>query len=117
MCTENCWNLKQIVELIVFFVMRFAISLQYQVLFLYVAELYPAQVSALGLGFGCLMVAVPNVFLPEMINLLNRVGFKLMIVFCIVAAIAIAASFPLKETDGKHPDEKIEELAHKEHHH
>lgn len=106
-CTHNCWSLKQITELVVFFIMRFAISLQYQVIYLYVAELYPAQVAALGLGFGCLIVALPNIFLPELINLLNKVGFKLMIVFCIVAAIAIGASVPLKETDGKHPDEKI----------
>lgn len=92
-------------------------SFPYQVVFLYVAELYPSQVAALGLGFGCLVVAVPNVFLPEMVNLLNKGGYSPMILFAIMGVFGVISSLPLKETDGKHPDEKIEELALMEHYH
>lgn len=40
-CTENCWTPKLIAELIVFFIMRFAVALLYQVIYLYITELYP----------------------------------------------------------------------------
>lgn len=34
-CTHNCWTPRQIWELIVFFIMRFAITLEYQVIYVY----------------------------------------------------------------------------------
>jgi hypothetical protein len=40
-----------------------------------------------------------------------------MILFAIMGVFGVISSLPLKETDGKHPDEKIEELALMEHYH
>ena len=62
-CTGDCWNFKVILELIIIFVLRFCASLQYQLLFVYITELYPAQVSSLALGINCRSGCVPVIFL------------------------------------------------------
>lgn len=75
--------------------------------FVYTGELYPSQVSALGIGYVNIMGMSPNIFLPSFIDYLNKQGFPVMVIFGICAALAIVAVFFLRETFGKHPPEII----------
>ena len=92
-CTENCWNARNIFELIMIFVMRFFVSFIYQVFYIYITELYPTQVVGLGIGFTATAGALPVMFIPELINVMNRSNFPVMILFCIVSGLELIASF------------------------
>lgn len=89
--------------MIIVFIMRFAVSLQFQVLYIYITELYPIQVGSMGLGFACIIGHIPNVVLPELINVLNRSNFSIMIVFSIISLISLVASAVTEETYGRQP--------------
>lgn len=91
-CQTNCDEGKMIAELVVTFILRFAISLQFQVLFLYAIELFPMQVGGMALGLCCIVGHVPNVFLPSLINLLNRANISIMILFTVVSVLILVAS-------------------------
>jgi len=94
-------------QLLFFFLVRFAISLEFPILYVFIFELYPAQVSVISFSLGSLMWNMPNIFLPELINIMNQHGFPVMIMTSIVIVIAMAALYPLKETYGQ-PQEMIE---------
>ena len=40
-CVENCWDFKTVLELFVLFVFRFVVSFFFQILIIYINELYP----------------------------------------------------------------------------
>lgn len=75
------------------FVMRLFVSFLFQVLFIYITELYPTQVIGLAIGFTATIGAMPVMFIPEILNVINRSTFPVMILFCIVAAIYLGSSF------------------------
>ena len=78
------------------FVMRLFVSFMFQVLFIYITELYPTQVVGLGIGLTATAGAMPVMFIPELLNVIDRSTFPVMILFCIVAAIYLGASFFLE---------------------
>jgi len=43
--------------------MRFCVSFEYQILFIYATELFPVQIVALALGLNCLVACLPMVFI------------------------------------------------------
>ena len=79
-------------------------------LFVYITELYPTQVVGLAIGFTGVAGAIPVMFIPELINVIDRSNFPVMCLFCIVAAIYLTSSLFLAETRGKAPPEKVEEI-------
>ncbi len=87
--------------------MRFFVSLVFQILYLYVTELYPSQVVGLGVGFGCLVGCTPAMLIPVLINIFNRVNFPVMTIFCAASFLSLVNSFLLPETEGRQPKDKI----------
>ena len=90
--------------------MRFCVSFQYQILFIYATELFPVQIIAVALGFNCIFASVPSIFINEVINVANRIHFPVMILFCGVSVIDASLFVGLPETAGCQPAEKIVEL-------
>ena len=90
--------------------MRFFVSFMFQVLFIYITELYPTQVIGLGIGFTATVGALPVMFIPELLNIIDKSNFPVMIIFCIVGGLYLVASFFLEETHGRPPTEKIKEI-------
>jgi hypothetical protein len=101
-------------ELITVFVMRFAVSLQFQVYIIYLTELYPTQILGIGLSYTAIVGTLPNVFIPELINLCDRYNINIMIFFCITSGIGLTCSNFLRETRGCSPTEKIKEFGKNE---
>ena len=87
-------------ELIMIFVMRFFVSFMFQVLFVYITELYPTQVVGLAIGGNGIVGALPIMFIPELINIIDRSNVPVMGLFCIITACYWVASFYLRETRG-----------------
>jgi len=46
------------------FIMRFFASILFQILFVYIPELYPIQVVGLGIGLTAVAGAIPVMFIP-----------------------------------------------------
>ncbi len=113
-CSEDCWNAKNVIELLIIFVMRFAISLEFQIYLIYVNELYPTQIAGIGVSYTSIIGTLPNIFLPELINLSNRYNVNVMIYFCAISIVGLVSSKFIKETQGCQPNEKIDELYKKE---
>ncbi len=101
-------------ELIFVFVLRFAVALEFQILLIYVNELYPTQIAGIGVSYIALMGTLPNLFLPELINLCNRYGLNVMIFFCIISIVGLIPSKFIKETKGLALTEQIKEIGNKE---
>lgn len=87
--------------------MRFFVSFVFQILFLYATELYPVQVVGLGVSFGSLVGSTPDMFIPELINIFDRVNFSVMTIFCAASFLSLVNSFLLPETEGRQPKDKI----------
>ena len=66
----------------------------------YIFELLPSQVSAMGYGLSAITFDIPLIFLPELINLLNQANFPIMVLSCLASVICIGALIPLRETLG-----------------
>lgn len=96
--------------MVIVFVMRFAVSMEFQVFLIYVNELYPTQIVGMGLSYVSALGTLPNVFIPELINVSDRHGINIMIFFCLVAALGLISSAFLRETRGLAPVEKILEF-------
>ena len=59
-CTGKCRSGGQ---MFLFFAIRFAVSLEFPVLFIFIFELYPSQVATLSYAVGAIMWNFPNIFL------------------------------------------------------
>lgn len=90
---QECYSSRMVLEMVVFFILRVSVSLIYQVLYLYVAELFPVQVVGMALGMSCILGHIPNALLPELINICHRHNFPIMSVFVIVALLSLIVSF------------------------
>lgn len=76
--------------------MRFFVSFLFQVLFVYITELYPTQVVGLAIGFTGVAGAIPVMFIPELINVIDRSNFPVMVLFCMVAVLYLVSNLFLK---------------------
>ena len=100
-------NLRLVFELVLVFAMRFCVSFQYQILFIYATELFPVQIISVALGFNCIFASIPSIFINEVISVATRMNFPVMILFCVVSAIDACLFVGLPETAGRQPVEKI----------
>lgn len=92
-----------VIELMLIFAMRFCVSLEFQVLIIYINELYPVQVAGLGLSFSSIVAMFPNIFIPLIIEAFNKANISFMIIFIIFSSIGFVLSIFLKETRGIKP--------------
>ena len=76
----------------------------------YLNELYPTQVRIVGIGFIKMFGAITTMVSSQIIHACISGGFKIMILFSLLAGISIFLYYLLPETHGKRPPEVIEEL-------
>lgn len=107
-CSGDCWSARIVFELLVIFVMRVFVAFLFQLLYVYLTELYPVQVVGLGIGLGSIVGSVPVVFIPELINVMDRANFPVMVLFCVFSCLCFGGSYLLEETHGRPPKDKIE---------
>ena len=74
-------------------------------------ELYPTQVRIIGVGFINIFGAIIVLVNPEIINACLSSGFRIMIIFAVLAALSIVCSYLLPETFGTTLRDIIVELA------
>lgn len=94
-CTSNCWNLFLIFELVLFFVLLFSAGLVIQLLVIYLYELFPVQVAALGMGMTQFSMCVANIIIPSLVVLLNSMNVSVMGAFCVIAVLFLCSIAPL----------------------
>ncbi len=87
-------------ELIVVFLFRFFGALIIQILFIYSSELFPSQVGGLGIGLVSIVIAIPNIFLAELINSLNKINFPFSVLFIVFSCLFLGFLWFAKETHG-----------------
>jgi hypothetical protein len=90
--------------------MRMFVAFMFQLLYVYITELYPVQVIGLGIGLGSIIGSCPDVLIPEVINVLDRINFPVMLLFCLVSVLNFVGSWLLGETKGRPPRDKVEEI-------
>ena len=100
-------------ELVLFIILRIFNCMEFQIIYVYIFELFPSQVAVMSFSIGSLMVNLPNTFLPELIKLLNDNNFPVLILGCVASCVGMLALIPLRETYGELPREKVEELDQK----
>lgn len=94
-CTHDCFNPKVVASLVAFFVMRFFLSFFYQLLYIYITELFPVQIVGSALGLSFLVGSSLNPFTPGFLDLLKRKHFPVMSVFCFFAVVGVIGSYML----------------------
>lgn len=104
---EHCWAPQVLLELALIFLMRIFVSFIFQLLYVYTPELYPVQVVGLGMGLASIAGNLPDIFIPEAVNLLERSGFPMMGLFCVFSCLNFWGSFMLEETFGRAPQDKV----------
>jgi hypothetical protein len=111
-CTGNhCWGAAQIAALVMMFVMKFSGAIQFIVISVYICEMYPTQIAAIGLGISCMILCTPGIFIPSLVNFLNSVGFPVMAIFCLMAIVFMIILSTMRETCGEHPPAVIKEFS------
>jgi MFS family permease len=96
--------------LLLIFVFRFAISVEYTFFYVYFNELYPTQVRVLGTGLVSLSGGIMVTVAPELIDSCIQGGFPVMILFAVLSAASCFFSYKLPETFQKTPPDVVEEL-------
>ena len=104
----DIWS--NIAVIIFVFIISLAIASEYNFFVVYINELYPAQVRIIGVGFIKSFGGGALMFSSLIIQLCLDTGFKIMILFTILAAIAIYISYILPESFQIAPPEVIKEL-------
>ena len=69
----------------------------------YLNELYPTQVRIIGIGFTKSWGSMTSMASAQIISACLSSGFKIMLLFAILASICIFLSYLLPETHGKRP--------------
>jgi len=110
MCTSNCNSGKKIAELILFFVMLFSGAMLVEVTIIYMYELFPVQVTALGMAASQNAKCFSNIIMPSVLLLLSAIDFPTMAMLCLMVIVFGGAVCPLPETLGAEPPEFIEEI-------
>jgi MFS family permease len=90
-----------------FFIFRFAISVEYAFFFVYMNEVYPTQVRVLGLNFVSAGGSFVVTIFPQIASFCIRTEVSLMAVFAVLSAVSIYITYELKETLGVPPPDEI----------
>lgn len=95
-CTHDCFTPKVILALVALFLMRFFLSFFYQLLYIYIAELFPVQIVGSALGLTVVIGSSLNPFTPGFLDLLKRNNLPVMLFFCLFAVVGILGSYFLE---------------------
>ena len=78
--------------------MTLLITNEYTFFWVYLTELYPAQIRIIGVSFVTVMGGVAISVSDLLVTVAQNSGFSVMIIFSIFAFISFLASLKLKET-------------------
>ena len=91
----NCWSTSQIASLGVMFVLKLVGAIQFNIISVYINEIYPTQIAAIGLGINFFVLCLPGIFIPSLLSLLNSLSIPVMTVFILMAAAFMAMIAPM----------------------
>lgn len=98
---------ESISVLIFLFFIELTVSNAFNNYAVYLNELYPTQIRIVGIAFIKMFGAITTMVSSQIIHACISSGFKIMILFTILAAISIVLYYILPETHGKRPPEVI----------
>lgn len=104
-CDGQCG--EAIIELILIFIFRFSVSMEFTVMIIFLAELYPGRARALGNGFCSAFGTVASTISPIFLGILDRAEVNPMLYFTILGIIGLGIFTILDETQGKVIPEEI----------
>ncbi len=96
---ETCYH--SIIELIVVFIFRGCVSLFFCFFQVYMCELYPARIRAIGMGVISSFGSLATTLNPLYLGAVRRNGLNVFTLFLILGMIAIGCSVLLPETKGE----------------
>jgi len=108
--TENTELSSNIIVLIFIFFIELTVSNAFNFYAVYLNELYPTQIRIVGIGFIKVFGSITAMVSSQIINACINSGFKIMLLFALLAIISMIIYYLLPETKGKRPPEMIEEL-------
>ena len=76
---------------------------EFNLFLVYINELYPTQVRIIGIGFIKIFGGLSQTLAALLISLCLNTGFRIMIIFSILAGVCVICSRLLPETFGKMP--------------
>ena len=103
---DICYH--SVVELIVVFIFRGCVSLFFCLFQVYMCELYPARIRAMGLGVVSAFGTLATTLNPPILGFLRRNGLNVFTVFLILVLTAIGCLTLLPETKNQRMVEEIE---------
>ena len=80
---------NSIVVIVLFFVFRFAICLEYATFFIYFNELYPTQVRVLGTSLVSSIGGIMAIIAPLLLEYCFQVGFPVMVIFTFMSVFCL----------------------------
>ena len=83
---------SNLLVLTIVFILEFAITTEFNFFAIYVTELYPTQVRVIGIGCAQIFGSAILLVAEEIINACLRSGFRIMILFVLMAALSIVCS-------------------------
>jgi hypothetical protein len=101
---------SNMVTLIFLFFIELTVSNAFNFYSIYLNELFPTQVRIIGVGFIKTFGSLTVTFSGQLISACLNGGFKIMILFAILAGICGILSWMLPETFGKRPPEYVQEF-------
>ena len=104
----DIWSNVAVLALI--FVNQFIVIAEFNFFLVYINELFPTQVRIIGIGFIKIFGGLSQTLAAPLISVCLSSGFKIMIVFGVLALICTFCTWLIPETFGKMPAELIEEL-------
>lgn len=93
--------------MVLIFVIQFAITNELNFFVVYINELFPTQVRIISLAVIKTCGGVILMVESEIVALSRNSGFKIIILFAVLAALSIGCSYILPETLGKAPEDMI----------
>jgi hypothetical protein len=107
-CTENCFTWKVVIVMVIIFIMRFFFTFYYQLLYVYMTELFPVQIVGSALGLSIVIGSSINPFTPQLLDTVKKTNFPVMAIFCLFSCLGLLGIYFLEETHGRPPIDRVE---------
>ena len=105
---DNCYVIY--IQLVLIFIFRFLISMEFAIIGIYQAELYPTRVRNISVGILNMFGTIASTLAPIIMGVFTRGGINHFILFTVLCVISFGAASFCPETLGKKCPEEIEEI-------
>lgn len=106
---DDCYIIY--LQLVLIFIFRFLISMEFAIVGIYQAELYPIRVRNISVGVLNVFGTVASTLAPIVMGYFTREGINHFILFTVLGILSIGAASFCPETLGMKCPEEIEEIA------